>query len=160
MSTSNTESNTESTPAPIAQPTTQDIPLCTSRLAVTIMQRHQDEWIMAVAIAITEAQALIDAGASETTANVHADDIIEAQKIVDAELLRCVQDFSEHTGTNISDEELVQFRCSALVALATGQTISEIMTRIHDRFPILAGEPLPATAEPDDAPDDAPSPAA
>lgn len=109
--------------------------LCTSRLAANIMLRHQDEWIVAVAIATTKAQSAISTGASEATAHAIADQIIADYKIVDAELLRCIQSFRQQRGEDHADaDNLLRLRCSVIMALDAGQTTDYLIKHIYNHF--------------------------
>ncbi len=100
--------------------------LCHSRLAADIMEKHKDEWILVVAIAISEAQALITQGNSYKDALAHADHLIEQFERVSHAIFQCFDELDPR-----QRETIREMRISAAVSIASGGNINEIIERIR-----------------------------
>ncbi len=120
---------------PEAAPTKAKLamPFCTSRLAATIMEKYRDEWILVVALAISEAQSQIDKGCSYETAIKHADEVISNFNRVNKHI-NSIFDPVVVDPDSRRHEAALELRTSAAVAIASGQTSDEIIASIQDQF--------------------------
>jgi hypothetical protein len=141
------DASVEAAPAPSAQvpvepvAATQADLLCHSRLAADIMDKHKDEWILVVAIAISEAQALITQGEAYKSALAHADHLIEQFERVSHAIFQCFDELDPRQRETIRD-----LRISAAVSIAAGGNINEIIERIRQLA--ISYQPAAGTATP------------